>query len=261
MTKVTTESGARLVSSERIEFVGGAGATLHGSLRRPDSPARGSVLMAHCFTCSQELHTSTRLAAALVDGGYVVMTFDFTGLGRSAGDFVATSVSTNIADITRAAVALIERDSGPCVLLGHSLGGAAVVLAAHRLHGVTAVVAVGAPASVGHVRHLFADETAARTTSGDHLVSIGGRPFSIGQNFLDDLDEHDVLTAAGELNRPFLVVEAGADEVVGADQTSALATAGGADVAVVDGADHLFTSKEHADALARIVIGWLSSSR
>lgn len=247
------------MNSEQIEFVGGTGATLVGSLHRPESEPRGSVLMAHCFTCSQDLHTSARLARALVDGGYLVMTFDFTGLGRSTGEFAATSVSTNVADITRAAVALIERDTGPCILLGHSLGGAAVVLAAHRLHGVTAVVAIGAPASVGHVRHLIDTDARVEPTPGEYLVSIGGRPFYIGQGFLDDLENHDVLIAAADLDRPFLVVSAGADEVVGADQTSALAIAGDADTAVVDGADHLFTAREHSDALARIVIGWLSS--
>ena len=247
------------MSSEQIEFVGGSGATLVGSLQRPDSEPRGSVLMAHCFTCSQDLHTSTRLARALVDGGYVVMTFDFTGLGRSAGEFATTSVSTNVADITRAAVALIERDRGPCVLLGHSLGGAAVVLAAHRLHSVTAVVAIGAPASVGHVRRLIDTAATVEAGPGEFLVSIGGRPFRIDQGFLDDLETHDVLVAAADLNRPFLVVAAGADDVVGADQTSALAAAGGAVRAVVEGADHLFTAKEHSDALARIVLEWLSS--
>lgn len=247
------------MGSTEIEFTGGAGARLIGLLHEPDAPARGGVLMAHCFTCSQELHTSTRLARNLVQGGYMVLTFDFTGLGRSGGDFAETSVSSNIADMTRAAVALIERNRGPCVLLGHSLGGAAAVLAASRLHTIRAVVAIASPASVGHVRHLTADARPG-DEPGRLSVDIGGRPFVIGQQFLDDLESHDLLAAASALRRPLLVVEAGADTVVGTDQTRALAEAGSGDLVVIDGADHLFSDRSHADQLGESVLDWLDAT-
>ena len=247
--------------TEQIEFSGGAGASLSGTIYRPDAPVLGSILMAHCFTCSQQLHTSTRLARRLVDGGYQVMTFDFTGLGDSGGDFADTTVTSNVADITRAAVTLIERDRGPCALIGHSLGGAASVLAAGRLHRVTAVVAIASPASVDHVRHLIETDDTIEKEPGRFLVSVGGRPFTIGQEFLDDLDDHDVRAAAASLDRPFLVVEAGADTIVGPDQTRALAESGNAAVAVVEGADHLFSDRGHADELAGVILTWLAANQ
>jgi len=245
--------------TEEVTFVGGGGATLSGTIYRPETAVRGSLLMAHCFTCSQQLHTSTRLARNLVAGEYQVMTFDFTGLGASGGEFADTTVTSNVADITRAAVTLIERDRGPCALVGHSLGGAASVLAAARLHGVTAVGAIASPASVDHVRHLIDTDAGIETEPGKFLVSVGGRPFTIGQDFLDDLERHDVMAAARSLGRPFLVVEAGADTIVGPDQTRALAAAGSAELVVVEDADHLFSDRANADELARAVLDWLNA--
>ena len=119
--------------------------------------SRGRFFSPIVFTCSKDLYTTTRMAKGLAAGGYLTLTFDFTGLGESGGEFSATSISTNVGDVVRAAVALIERNAGPCVLIGHSLGGAAAVLAASRLHTVRAVVAVASPGSVDHIKHLFND--------------------------------------------------------------------------------------------------------
>ena len=224
-------------------------------VRRPTGAVVGSALIAHCFTCGKDLHTTARLAKALTRHGWLTMTFDFTGLGESGGDFGATTVGTEIGDITRAAVTLIERNAGPCLLVGHSLGGAAAVLAADRLKTVDRVVAIASPADVGHVEHLFAG--APRTPDGSTCASIGGRIFRIGPEFQADLDRHDVAAAAARLDRPFLVVEAGADEVVGSEQTRRLADAGRGDLVTIPDADHLFSGLDASQALSGAILDWL----
>ena len=246
------------VRIEHIRFVGSAGAELAGVLRWPNDEIVGSALVAHCFTCGKDLHTTARLSKALTRAGWLTMTFDFTGLGESGGAFATTTVGTEVGDLTRAAVALIERNAGPCLVIGHSLGGAAAVLAASRLKTVNRVVAIASPAEVTHVERLFAD--APRTTDGSACATIGGRTFRIGPAFQADLERHDVLRAAAALGRPFLVVEAGADEIVGADQTRRLAAAGGGEIISIEGADHLFSGSSASGRLADAVLGWLEQT-
>jgi len=250
------------LATGRIKFTGVSGAQLAGVINRHDGPIAGSALLAHCFTCSKDIHTITRLSAALVEAGWATMAFDFTGLGRSGGEFGDTNVSTDIGDITRAAVALIERGMGPCLLIGHSLGGAAAVLAAHRLHTLDRVIAIASPSDVDHVTHLFGPEgEAAIRANGCATVDIGGRPFPVGAGFLDDLERHDVVAAAAHLKVPFLVVEAGADQVVDRKQTRSLVGASPQSTLVeIPGADHLFTQKDHARQLADVVVDWLQTS-
>ena len=243
-----------------MTFVGTAGSRLAGLIRRPDGPVVGAAVLAHCFTCGKDLHTISRLARRLTEAGWVTLTFDFTGIGGSEGDFVDTTVGTEVGDITRAAVALLERNAGPCLLVGHSLGGAAAALAAHRLHTVTELVLVGAPADTEHVEHLFAGSSPDH--EGSVEVVIGGRPFMVGRPFLEQLAKDDVTTAVGDLDIPVLVVAAGADSVVGADQTTRLAAAAADGTLVtIPGADHLFSRPDHAAALAEEVIAWLATRR
>lgn len=246
------------METESVTFVGAGGAPLSATIRRPAGDVVGSVLMAHCFTCSKDLHTTTRLSKAFTDAGWITFSFDFTGLGRSEGDFAETSVSTNVGDLRRAAVAMLEQRIGPCLLLGHSLGGAAAVLAAASLKTVDAVICIATPADVDHIRHLLPSDAGERDDRFE--VCVGGRPFSLDPAFLEDLDAHDVLSAAAALKRPVLVVEAGNDQVVGRDQTQALAAAANADIGIVEGADHLFTAPDHARQLAEIVVEWATAS-
>ncbi len=222
----------------------------------------GAALLCHCFTCSKDLFTTTRIAKGLAGGGYLTLAFDFTGLGDSGGELADTTVATNISDVTAAAVALIQGGAGPCLLVGHSLGGAAAVLAASRLHTVAQVVAVASPASVAHVEHLFSDEALQQIRSeGSSEVRIGPKPVRVSREFLDDLHRHDVAVAAASLDRPMLVVQAGADTVVGREQTEALATAGSATLHTIADADHLFTDRHHSDELVTTILSWLSSVR
>ena len=251
-------------TTERFEFAGGAGAKLAAVLHRPGDGTAvvGAALLCHCFTCSKDLFTTTRIAKGLAAGGYLTLAFDFTGLGESGGELAETTVATNVSDVTAAAVALIRRGAGPCVLVGHSLGGSAAVLAASRLHTVAQVVAVASPASVAHVEHLFSDEALEKIRAeGSGEVWIGPKPVRVGRDFLDDLHQHDVAAAAASLGRPMLVVQAGADTVVGPEQTEALARAGSATLHTIAGADHLFTDRRHSDELVLTILDWLSSVR
>ena len=248
------------MQTESMSFVGAAGSRLAGLIRRPDGPVVGSAVFAHCFTCGKDLHTLSRLARRLTEAGWLTLTFDFTGIGGSEGDFVDTTVRTEVGDITRAAVAMLERNAGPCLVVGHSLGGAAAALAAHRLHTVSELVLIAAPADTAHIEHLF--EGSTPDENGDIEVTIGGRSFPIGRPFLDQLGANDVASAVGELDIPVLIVAAGADTVVGADQTERLVTAArdGSLVTIPD-ADHLFSHPKQAAALAQEVIAWLNTRR
>jgi uncharacterized protein len=243
---------------ERITFSGSTGAALSGILHRPDGEVRGSVLIAHCFTCSKDLHTTTRLARAMADGGYAALRFDFTGLGESEGAFGDTTVTHDVRDLVLAATALIQRGYGPCAMVGHSLGGAAVLLAAHRLKTVRSVAVVGAPASPDHVRHLFASDEQRIRDGGSAMVDIGGRPFPVAASFLDDLDGHDQRSAVSTLERPLLVVHAVDDDVVPVTEGEANFAAAAQPKAFVPllRTDHLVTSRAAADHLARVLLGW-----
>lgn len=245
--------------TEQLTFPGSEGDRLSGVLHVPDEPI-GSVLLAHCFTCSKDLHTSTRLARALADAGYAALRFDFTGLGESEGEFADKTLATNVGDVTRAAATLVERGYGPCGMLGHSLGGAAVLLAAHRTKTVRSIVLLGAPSTPEHVSHLFADAEEQIRGEGEAVVEIAGRPFAISRAFLDDLAAHDAEGRIGALDRPLLVVHAVDDEVVPVTEGEAIFAAARQPKGFypVLGTDHLLTDRRKAADVARVVIGWFS---
>ncbi len=248
-------------STEAVSFIGSQGQPLVGMLHRPDGPTRGSVLLAHCFTCSKDIHTLTRLAKGLADAGFAALRFDFTGLGDSGGDFGATHVSANVSDLTRAAFSLIEMGFGPCGLIGHSLGGAAAILSADRLKTVRWIVTIGAPSSVEHVTHLFADRLADIEAAGCAPVTIAGRTFDLDRGFLDDLTNHDVLQAVAELDRPYLVVHARDDEVVGFDQGQTLFAAAAEPKAflALETGGHLLGPRAAAEQALAGIVAWLDT--
>ncbi len=247
---------------EDIAIIGSQGARLAAKLHRPPQPAKGSILLAHCFTCSKDLHTMTRLTKGLVDEGYAALRFDFTGLGESGGDFAATSVSANVGDLTRAATTLIEMGFGPCGLIGHSLGGAASILAANRLKTVRSVITVGAPATVAHVTHLFADQVEELAAHGHATITIGGRSFQLNASFLDDLQHHDVLANVAELNRPYCTIHARDDDTVAFADAERLNDAANEPKKLValEAGGHLFTDRAAADELITAVTDWFAAT-
>jgi putative redox protein len=246
------------VGTETVRFPGSTGARLEGVLHTPDTTARGSILLAHCFTCSKDLHTMTRLARGLADAGYAVLRFDFTGLGTSEGDFAETSITNDVRDLIAAATTLIERGYGPCGLLGHSLGGAAALLAAERLRTVRSIVVLGAPATASHVRRLVAEHEQTIRTEGRATVTIAGRSFPIGVAFLDDLDAHDRLDHITGLDRPLLVVHAVDDTTVAVTEGERIFAAAAQPKGFVPllGADHLLSDRAAAEAALDIVTDW-----
>ncbi|MFA9564028.1 MAG: alpha/beta hydrolase [Acidimicrobiales bacterium] len=248
--------------TEDLSFVGSAGAHLSGVLHRPDGPVKGSVLLAHCFTCGKDLHTMTRLARGLAREGYVALRFDFTGLGASDGAFSETTVATNVADLSRAALVLIQRGYGPCALVGHSLGGAAVLLAAHRVKTASAVAVIAAPADTDHVHHLFADDIETIRSEGCAVVHIGGRPFPISDRFLDDLTRHRVLDRVAQLGRPLLVLHGPDDEVVPFEHALRIYEAADEPKRLVSltGADHLLSDRTVADQALAAIVEWLDET-
>jgi uncharacterized protein len=251
-----------MTTIEVFDFIGSNGTTLSGRLHTPAGQARGSVLLAHCFTCSKDLHTMTRLATGLSDAGFAALRFDFTGLGESAGDFAATTVSADITDLTRAAASLIQVGYGPCALIGHSLGGAASILAAHRLKTVESLVTLAAPSSTTHVRHLFADSLDDLAAAGRATVTIAGRSFELEQSFVDDLDAHDPLAAAADLGRPHLVVHAKDDDVVPFEHGEALAASDPEtkQLVALETGGHLFGARPAAELVLDAVLDWFDQT-
>ncbi len=244
--------------TERVEFAGSTGARLVGVLHKPEGGAKGSVLMAHCFTCSKDLHTMTRISKGLAEAGYAVFRFDFTGLGESGGEFTSSTISVNIKDLTRAATTLIQRGFGPCAMVGHSLGGAAAILAAARLKTAKSLVVIGAPSSTDHVRSMIGEGTERIRREGIAVVEIGGRPFPISKTFLEDLDRHEPTVAAAELNRPLLVMHALEDEIVSIEHGERIFASARQPKAFVPifGADHLLTPRRSANDALSILIEW-----
>ncbi len=243
---------------ERITFQGSDGHELAGLLHVPDSP-KGSILLAHCFTCSKDQRTTARLAKHLEEAGYAVLRFDFTGLGDSGGEFEQTSIATNVRDVVSAASELIRRGYGPCGMLGHSLGGAAMLLAAPKVHTVRSIAVVGTPATAGHVRRLLGVEAEQAMRSGEDAdVTVGGRPFRLASSFLEDLERVGDEPPVGDLGRPLCIVHSVDDEVVGVAEGEALFAAAKQPKSFVPliGADHLLSEQARLDEAARALVDW-----
>ena len=246
---------------EQFDFVGSQGATLSGKLHRAKSP-KGAVLLAHCFTCSKDLSTMTRLAKGLADGGYTTLRFDFTGLGESGGDFADTSVSANVSDLSMAAASLVELGFGPCGLMGHSLGGAATILAAHRLKTVRSLITLSAPAETGHVRHLFSNQLPELEAGRPATITIAHRDFTLNPGFVNDLCEHDVAARVSQLGRPYCVIHAVDDGVVGYDNAERLyeAAAHPKKLVTLDSGGHMFGKRPDADQVVAAALSWFDET-
>ncbi len=245
-------------TSERFDFTGHDGSRLAARLERPIADPQGFALFAHCFSCSKDVLAASRIARALAERGIAVLRFDFTGLGNSQGDFGNTSFSSNIADLLAAAGALRERANAPQLLIGHSLGGAAVLAAAQEIPECVAVATLGAPSDPAHVTHLFGD---AAYTEGDDVdieVSIGGRDFTIRREFLDDIQSQDLLSRVSSLNRALLVMHSPLDDVVEIDHARRLYEAAKHPKSFIslDGADHMLSAEADAILAAGVLAAW-----
>ncbi len=247
--------------TEKFTFPGSGGHDLAGRLDLPEHEPRALALFAHCFTCSKDVVAASRISRRLVERGYGVLRFDFTGLGGSDGEFANTDFTSNVGDLVSAARALGERHASPSLLVGHSLGGAAVIAAAPQIESVAAVATIGAPFDPGHVAELFDDEQRARIErDGRAEVLLAGRRFTIGAQLLEDLAGQQLEQVLGGLERALLVLHAPGDKQVGIDNARQVYDAARHPKSFVtlDGADHLLTVPRDAEYVADVLSVWAS---
>ena len=246
------------VLSEKVSFPGAHGHTLAARLDRPGGRPRAYALFAHCFTCTKDVFAAQRIAAALAEQGVAVLRFDFTGLGHSEGEFANTDFTSNVGDLVAAAEYLGRDHAAPQLLIGHSLGGAAVIAAAHRIPSAYAVATIGAPADPEHVSHLFAHKTEEIAAEGAAEVELAGRRFTISRQFLDDIASQTLHDDLAHLKKALMVFHAPRDGVVGIDNASSIFMAAKHPKSFVslDDADHLLSRKSDALYVARTLAAW-----
>jgi uncharacterized OsmC-like protein/alpha/beta superfamily hydrolase len=246
------------VKSEKVTFPGVGGEILAARLDLPAGRPRAYALFAHCFTCNKDIFAAARIAAGLAERGIAVLRFDFTGLGASEGDFANTNFSSNVGDLLRAAAFLRDTREAPKLLIGHSLGGAAVLAAAGEVPEAVAVATIGAPADPAHVAAHF---TAARPeieAAGEAEVLLVGRPFRIKKQFLEDIAGQKLEGAIGGLRKALMVFHAPRDATVGIDNAGRIFTAAKHPKSFVslDDADHLLSRKSDAVYVAEVLAAW-----
>ena len=248
------------IGLEKIEFTGALGDPLAARMEKGPGTPRAYALFAHCFTCSKDVFAAARIAGALAERGIAVLRFDFTGLGASGGEFANTDFSSNVDDLVAAAAYLRERFEAPSILIGHSLGGAAVLAAAKDVPEAKAVVTIGAPSDPAHVRHLFDDALEEIETDGEANVTLAGRPFTIRKQFLDDIAGQNLKAAIGDLHKALLVFHAPRDEVVAISNAAEIYAAAKHPKSFVslDDADHLLTRKDDAVYVADVLAAWVT---
>jgi putative redox protein len=247
-----------MVRSEKVEFHGAGGILLAGRLDRPAGEPSAYALFAHCFTCSKDVFAAQRICAALAENGVAVLRFDFTGLGNSEGDFANTSFSSNVEDLVAAATFLREQYQAPKLLIGHSLGGAAVPLAASRIPECIGVATINAPFDPAHAAHLFADAIADIEATGAARVTLAGRSFTISRDFLHDLQNQKPRETLRNLKRALLIFHATEDKTVSIDNAREIyqAAAHPKSFIALDGADHLISRREDAIYIAAMLTSW-----
>jgi uncharacterized OsmC-like protein/fermentation-respiration switch protein FrsA (DUF1100 family) len=244
--------------TERFQFTGVGGHQLAASLDLPEREPVAYALFAHCFTCGKDGLAAKRIAVALAAKGIAVLRFDFTGLGSSEGDFANSTFSSNVADLVRAADHLRETRKGPTILIGHSLGGAAILAAAGQIPDAKAVVTIAAPSDPAHVTGLFRDRIEDIRKQGKVEVSLAGRPFHISSEFLDDIAEHGLMAHIAKLHKALLIMQSPTDDTVGIDNATRIFVAAKHPKSFVSlaGADHLLTGKRDAPYVADVIAAW-----
>lgn len=244
----------------KVAFENEDGQKLSGILDLPDTTVQAYALFAHCFTCSKNLKAATNISRAMTDASIAVLRFDFTGLGQSEGDFADTSFSSNVRDLLAAADYLAAHYEAPAILLGHSLGGTAVLQAAASVASAVAVATIGSPSEPTHVAHMFSGAQDELTEKGYAEVTLGGRPFTVRKQFLDDLGKHNLPAAIGSLRKALLIMHAPLDDIVEIDNAGAMFAAAKHPKSFVslDKADHLLSRSDDSLYAGRVLAAWAS---
>ena len=247
------------IRKERFEFQNDTGERLAGLLERPDGRIAAHALFAHCFTCSKDIAAASRISRALAGQGIAVLRFDFTGLGHSEGEFANTNFSSNVADLRSAAEAMAKQlGQAPELLIGHSLGGAAVLAAAGDIPEVKAVVTIGAPSEPAHVAHLLKDKQAEIAIEGEAEVDLAGRRFTIKRQFLHDIESQRLAERIRSMGKALLVLHSPVDEIVAIDNAAAIFVAARHPKSFIslDKADHLLTRRADSEYVAATIGAW-----
>jgi putative redox protein len=244
--------------TERFQFEGEGGHQLAAALDLPDGQPVAYALFAHCFTCGKDVLAAKRIAVALAARGIATLRFDFTGLGSSEGDFANSTFSSNVADLVRAADRLRETGKAPAILIGHSLGGAAILAAAGQIAEAKAVVTIAAPSDPSHVTGLFKDHVDNIRAQGEAKVSLAGRPFTIKREFLDDVAEHSLMDKIAHLHKALLVMHSPTDDTVGIDNATRIFVTAKHPKSFVSlsGADHLLSDRRDSAYVADVIAAW-----
>ena len=244
--------------SEKITFPGALGENLAARLDLPVGEPRAYALFAHCFTCTKDIFAASRIAKGLTEHGVAVLRFDFTGLGASEGEFANTNFSSNVGDLVAAANYMRENLAAPAILIGHSLGGAAVLAAAGKVAEAKAVCTIGAPADPAHVAHHFQEARPEIEAAGEAEVLLVGRPFRIKKQFLDDIESNKLEAAIAGMKKALMVFHSPVDQTVGIENAQAIYIAAKHPKSFVslDDADHLLSRKVDAEYVADVIAAW-----
>ena len=243
----------------KFEFKNRDGVVLSGALEQPATLRRGVAVFAHCFTCHKNVHAASRVSKGLRDQGFAVLRFDFTGLGQSEGDFANTNFSTNLEDLRSAINALKEHGLTVDLLVGHSLGGAAVLAVANEFEDIKLVATIGAPSDPAHVLHLFDDNAISKIKEdGQAEVSLGGRPFSVRKEFIEDVNETSLIDKLSSNRKPLLICHSPTDSIVSVEHARKIYEAAKhpKNFVSLDGADHLLRNAEDATFVATLISSW-----
>jgi len=240
------------MSGEKIVFDGGDGQRLAGR------PVRAVALFAHCFTCTKDVLAASRISGRLAEAGITTLRFDFTGLGHSEGDFANTNFTSNIEDLVAAADNLRLRGMPPHLLIGHSLGGAAVIAAASSIPDAICVATIGAPFDPSHVLHQFGDHREEIARTGEAEVKLSGYTFRIREQFIRDVSSHNLTQTLAGLRRALLVFHSPVDETVGIDNAGQIFQAARHPKSFISlpDADHLLRRKSDALYVADTILAW-----
>jgi putative redox protein len=244
---------------QRISFENQQGQRISAILDLPDGEVRAQALFAHCFTCTKDLKAAHWIGQTLAASGIAMLRFDFAGLGESEGEFSESSLSTNIADLSAAAAFLAAEHEAPALLLGHSLGGAAVLAAAGEIPSARAVATISAPFDPAHLRRYLLPPAGADVAPERMEIRIAGRRFQLGRQFLEDLERYDMSERVGSLGRALLIFHSPEDAVVEVEQAGRIFRAARhpRSFIALDGADHLLTNRWDAELVGRMLAVWI----